>query len=78
LGSQQFNSMKLANCGGPAGEGTPISHTTIALIWHRFSVQPWRAQTAKFSTDPQLEAKIRDVVGLYRHPPEEGSGALHR
>src|ERR687884_1907833 len=52
-----------------ADEGTPISHATIARIWHRFGVQPWRAQTFKFSTDPQLEAKIRDVVGLYLHPP---------
>src|SRR3954452_12133754 len=54
-----------------AGEGTPISHATIARIWHRFGVQPWRAQTFKFSTDPQLEGKIRDVVGLYLHPPEK-------
>jgi transposase len=53
-----------------AAEGTPISHVTIARIWHRFGVQPWRAQTFKFSTDPELEGKIRDVVGLYLHPPE--------
>src|SRR3954454_16554919 len=31
-----------------AGEGTPISHATVARIWHRFGVQPWRAQTFKF------------------------------
>jgi transposase len=54
-----------------AGEGTPISHATIARIWHRFGVQPWRAETFKFSTDPELEGKIRDVVGLYLHPPEK-------
>jgi transposase len=54
-----------------AAEGTPISHATIARIWHRFGVQPWRAETFKFSTDPQLEGKIRDVVGLYLHPPEK-------
>jgi hypothetical protein len=24
----------------------------------------------KFSTDPELEAKIRDVAGLYLDPPE--------
>src|SRR3954469_17113515 len=29
------------------------------------------AGTFKFSTDPALEAKIRDVVGLYLHPPEK-------
>src|ERR687897_1041696 len=54
-----------------AGEGTPISHSTIARIWHRFGVQPWRKQTFKFSTDPELEAKVRDVVRLYLHPPEK-------
>jgi transposase len=54
-----------------AAEGTPISHATIARIWHRFGVQPWRAETFKFSTDPELEGKIRDVVGLYLHPPEK-------
>src|ERR687896_1467822 len=54
-----------------AGEGTSISHATIARIWHRFGVQPWRAETVTFSTDPELEAKIRDVVGLYLAPPEQ-------
>src|ERR671920_751810 len=54
-----------------AAEGTPISHVTIARIWHRFGVQPWRTETFKFSTDPELEGKIRDVVGLYLHPPEK-------
>src|SRR6059058_1890546 len=54
-----------------AEEGTPISHATIARIWHRFGVQPWRTETFKFSTDPQLEGKIRDVVGLYLHPPQK-------
>jgi hypothetical protein len=27
-------------------------------------------ETFKCSTDPQLEAKVRDVVGLYMNPPE--------
>ena len=26
--------------------------------------------TFKFSTDPELEAKVRDIVGLYLDPPE--------
>src|SRR3954467_4289639 len=43
---------------GLAGLGSPISHATIARIWHRFGVQPWRAETFKFSTDPELEGKI--------------------
>jgi hypothetical protein len=41
----------------------------VARIWHRFGVQPWRTQSFTFSTDPGLEAKIDDVVGLYLHPP---------
>src|SRR5829696_7875475 len=69
LGATHWSSRLLADA--LAAEGTPISHATIARIWHRFGVQPWRAETFKFSTDPQLEAKIRDVVGLYLHPPEK-------
>src|SRR6059058_3496571 len=67
LGATHWSSRLLADA--LAAEGTPISHATIARIWHRFGVQPWRAETFKFSTDPQLEGKIRDVVGLYLHPP---------
>src|SRR3954447_26537106 len=69
LGATHWSSRLLADA--LAAEGTPISHATIARIWHRFGVQPWRAQTFKFSTDPALEGKIRDVVGLYLHPPEK-------
>ena len=54
-----------------AAEGTPISHATVARIWHRFGVQPWRSEPFQFSTDPALEAKTRDMVGLYLHPPQK-------
>jgi transposase len=33
-------------------------------------VAPWRVETFKFSTDPELVAKVTDVVGLYLDPPE--------
>jgi transposase len=49
--------------------GTPISFAEVARIWRDWGLQPHRAETFKFSTDPQLEAKIRDVVGLYLDPP---------
>jgi transposase len=42
----------------------------VARAWRRYHVQPWRRETFKFSTDPELEAKVRDVVGLYLDPPE--------
>ena len=48
-----------------------ISHVWVGKIWRRWRLQPWRAETFKFSTDPQLEAKVRDVVGLYLNPPDK-------
>jgi hypothetical protein len=47
-----------------------VSRNTVARIWREYGVQPWRAETFKVSTDPQLAAKVHDVVGLYLHPPE--------
>src|SRR3954447_6754481 len=47
-----------------------IDHATVARAWKDYGVQPWRAQTFKFSTDPELVAKVSDVVGLYLAPPE--------
>ena len=47
-----------------------IGDASVARAWRRYLVQPWRRGTFKFSTDPELEAKVRDVVGLYLDPPE--------
>jgi hypothetical protein len=41
----------------------------VARIWRKWDLQPHRVEGFKFSADPQLEAKIRDVVGLYLDPP---------
>jgi hypothetical protein len=48
-----------------------IGDATVARAWRRYCVKPWRRETFKFSTDPELEAKVRDVVGLYLDPPEK-------
>ena len=48
-----------------------VSDFTVSTTWKKWGLQPWRVQTFKFSTDPELEAKIRDVVGLYLNPPEK-------
>ena len=50
--------------------GRVVSHDSISRLWRQFGIQPWRCETFKFSTDPQLEAKVRDVVGLYLSPPD--------
>jgi transposase len=47
-----------------------VDASTVLRTWRQHRVQPWRAETFKFSTDPELVAKVTDVVGLYLHPPE--------
>jgi transposase len=47
-----------------------VDHATVARAWAEYGVAPWRCETFKFSTDPQLVAKVTDVVGLYLAPPE--------
>ncbi|HET9657423.1 MAG TPA: helix-turn-helix domain-containing protein [Kineosporiaceae bacterium] len=41
-----------------------ISDHAVATIWRDYGIQPWRAGSFRFSTDPQLETKVVDVVGL--------------
>jgi transposase len=53
------------------GDQLGISFATVARIWRKWNLQPWRVETFKFSTDPELDAKIRDVVGLYLAPPDK-------
>ncbi len=57
------------------GRHLGVSNGTIAKAWRDkawrdYGVQPWRVETFKFSTDPQLVAKVTDVVGLYLAPPQ--------
>ena len=47
-----------------------ISFSAVAKAWREYGIQPWRSETFKFSTDPELVAKVTDVVGLYLAPPE--------
>ena len=48
-----------------------ISPTTVHRIWRAFSLQPHRSETFKLSKDPLFVEKVRDIVGLYLHPPEK-------
>ena len=47
-----------------------VDASTVLRTWRHHRVQPWRVETFKFSTDPELVAKVSDVVGLYLNPPE--------
>jgi transposase len=47
-----------------------IGKDTVARIWQDYNLKPWKVTTFKVSTDPDSEAKLIDVVGLYLDPPE--------
>jgi len=49
---------------------TGMSPSTVHRTWKGLGYKPHRTETFKFSTDPALEDKIRDVVGLYLEPPD--------
>jgi transposase len=46
-----------------------VSHSTVARVWAEHDLKPWQTETFRFSTDSELEARVRDVVGLYLDPP---------
>src|SRR6266540_1809454 len=61
LGETHWSTRAMAKAAG-------VSHSTVGRIWRTFRLQPHRTESFKLSPDPQLVAKIRDVVGLYMTP----------
>lgn len=53
------------------GDKVGVSHSTVARIWRAHALQPHRTETFKFTSDPDAERKIYDVIGLYLHPPTQ-------
>jgi transposase len=47
-----------------------VGKDTVARIWRARNIRPWLIATFKLSNDPNFEAKLTDVVGLYLDPPE--------
>src|SRR5512132_746707 len=43
-----------------------VSHNTVARVWAEHDLKPWRTETLKCSTDPELEATNRVVAALHR------------
>jgi transposase len=46
-----------------------LTQAAVARIWKAFALQPHRTDTFKLSKDPLFIEKVRDIVGLYLHPP---------
>ncbi len=54
-----------------AGEALGISDFTVSTMWKKWGLQPWRVRDVQVLDRPELEAKIRDVVGLYHIQPDK-------
>jgi transposase len=48
-----------------------VSAATVQRIWKKHKLQPHRVESFKFSNDPEFAPKVRDIVGLYRNPPDK-------
>lgn len=48
-----------------------LSHAVVHRIWRAHGLQPHRVETFKLSRDPEFVKKLRDVVGVYLHPPDK-------
>ena len=57
------------SCRSIAAE-TKLSKSTVQRVWKAFGLQPHRQKHFKISTDPFFVEKVRDIVGLYLHPPD--------
>ena len=54
-------------------EETGLAPASVHRIWTQHRLKPHQTRTFKHSRDPELQAKVIDIVGLYLDPPE---GAL--
>jgi len=51
-------------------EATGISKSQVHRYFQLFGLQPHRTRSFKLSNDPFFVEKVRDIVGLYLHPPD--------
>ncbi|MDR7519727.1 MAG: IS630 family transposase, partial [Armatimonadota bacterium] len=47
-----------------------LSQSAVSRIWRAFALQPHRTECFQLSKDPLFIEKVRDIVGLYIHPPD--------
>jgi transposase len=53
------------------GKEVGLTSGCVSDVLRRHDLKPHRVRTYKVSRDPAFVAKVRDVVGLYLHPPEQ-------
>lgn len=42
-----------------------VGNATVARAWRSYGIKPWKAESFRFSTDPELVGKVTDICGLY-------------
>ena len=47
-----------------------VSHASVQRIWDAHHLKPHLVKTFKLSRDKHFVEKLKDVIGLYLHPPE--------
>ncbi|NKY21044.1 IS630 family transposase [Tsukamurella spumae] len=47
-----------------------VSPAAVARAWRAYGIKPFKAESFRFSTDPELVGKVTDICGLYLHPPQ--------
>src|SRR5689334_8864229 len=61
---------EVTHCTGRAmAKAAEVSLRSVQRIWKAHRLAPHRVRIFKLSRDPAFVAKLRDVVGLYMHPP---------
>jgi transposase len=48
-----------------------VSRWTVHKIWRKYNLKPHLVKTFKISNDPDFMEKVKDIVGLYLHPPDK-------
>ena len=51
-------------------EGYTVSHAFVCQVWRDLDLKPHRQGTHKVPRDPEFEAKVTAVCGLYLDPPD--------
>jgi hypothetical protein len=41
-----------------------VRDKTVTRAWKAYMIKPWKAESFRFSTDPELVEKVTDICGL--------------
>ncbi|MCX5097063.1 hypothetical protein OOK36_51955 [Streptomyces sp. NBC_00365] len=55
-----------------------LSNVAVTKVWRKRKIQPWRSETFKFSTDPELKAKVPSRPRRSSMTPASSRTAIRR